>query len=189
MSKAENRSEFQFTSSPFPLYGPNQKPSIQRAWTVRKFRSKLLQARPFLIIFIASLNLLCCAISSDLINSLQRVCHVQSLTDVWFQAFWSQSSGPFPSMHRPSALQSYALLSFKKDLILMMPYCWEICCILLGPGLFCLHPLAMCLLFLLICLVFFCRDVLYTRIALSCGEYLLASSIYQGLQYPIGIRL
>lgn len=103
----------------------------KQPWTVRKFRSKLLQARLFLIIFIASLNLLCCAISSDLINSLQRLCHVQSLTDVWFQALQSQSSGPFPSMHRPIALQSYALLSFKKDFILMMLYYWEICC---GPA-------------------------------------------------------
>lgn len=98
--------------------------------TVRKFRSKLLQARPFLIIFIASLNLLCCAISSDLINSLQGVCHVQSLTDVWFQALRSQSPGSFPSTRRPLALRSWALLSFKKDFILMELYYWEICCTL-----------------------------------------------------------
>lgn len=108
--------------------GQDKSLQSKKPWAVRQFRSKLLQARPFLIIFIASLNLLRWTISSDLINSQQRVCHVQSLTDVWFQALQSQSSGPSPSMYRPLALQSYALLSFKKDLILMMLYYWEILC-------------------------------------------------------------
>lgn len=157
-------------SSLLPHFSLCNGPSLQskQPSTVRKFRSKVLKARPFLIIFIASLNLLCWAISSDLINSLQRVCHIQSLTDVWFQALWSQSSGPFLSMRRPLALQSYALLCQEgfhfDDAVLLENLLWSC----LGQFL-CLHPLAMSHIFLLICLVSFCIDPdgLYTRIALS----------------------
>lgn len=54
----------------------------------------------------------------------------------------------------------------------------------------CLHPLAMSHIFLLICLVSFCIDPdELSRIELSCGEYLLAPWVNQGLQCPVGVRL